>query len=92
MDSNLVNEGRSASVLGVVDTLAPQLSSESCIGPCEVWGGSGVLVFTRDSLDKLITLGGRVRLDVTVVDQPSFEFGIVPAREDGRLGGRVVLV
>lgn len=67
-DSDLVEERRSAGVLGVVDSVASKLSSESCIGPGKVRGGGGVLVLGRHQVDELFPLGLGVGFEETVLD------------------------
>lgn len=53
LTSNLVEERGSGRVLGVVDTVRSELSSESCIGPGEVRSRSGFLVLVRSEVDQL---------------------------------------
>lgn len=53
LTSDFVNKRGSGSVLGLVDTVAPELGSESRIGPGKVGGGGGVLVLVRHQVDKL---------------------------------------
>jgi len=101
-----VDQRGSALELGVVNAVRPQLSSESCIGPGEVWGGGGLLVLVGDGVDKLyvsfdpdllgkaylVSLGLGIRLEVAVHDKVVSDLGVVPSAEDGRLGSGVVFV
>lgn len=45
LTSDLVEERGPAGVLGLVDAVAPELGTETRVGPGEVWGGGGLLVF-----------------------------------------------
>jgi hypothetical protein len=51
---DLVKQGWSCAVLRVVNSVAPELCSESCIRPGEVWSSGGILVFTGDGADELM--------------------------------------
>lgn len=91
---DLVEERWTSAVLGVVDTVAPELSSESCIGPCEVRSSGGLLVFARDHVDELqisqrsnngerstthlVSVLLQGVFGVTVLDEPVSDLGIVP--------------
>lgn len=50
---DLVEEGRSGSKLGVVDTIRSELSTETRVGPGEVRGRGRLLVLGRHQVDKL---------------------------------------
>lgn len=81
-----------AGELGVVYTIASQLSTESCIRPSKVRSRSGAVVLIADKVDKLITLGLIVGLDVTVLNEVVSDLRVVPATPDGRLCSSVVLI
>lgn len=81
-----------AGEFSVVNTIASQLSTESCIRPSEVRSRSGAMVLVADKVDKLITLGLIVGLDVTVLNEVISDLGVVPATPDSRLCSSVVLI
>jgi hypothetical protein len=57
-----VDQRGSGRVLGVVNTVRPELGSESRIGPCEVRGGGVLLVLGGDGAEELeVSLTARVR-------------------------------
>ena len=103
-----MEEGRSRSELGVVDTVGPELGSETCVGPGEVWGGCGLLVLGLHKADELrqsalkhnagadqmhlVPFGLVVRLEVSMLTEPVSHLRVVPRSPDGRLDSSVIFV
>ena len=50
---DLVEKGWTGGELGVVNTIRPELGTESSIWPGEVWGVGGVLVFRSHEVNEL---------------------------------------
>lgn len=78
--------------LGVVNTVASQLSTESRIRPSKVRGRSGAVVLVADKVDEIVTLGLIVGLDVTVLNKVISDLRVFPATPDSRLGSSVVFI
>lgn len=78
--------------LGVVNTVASQLSTESRIRPSKVRSRSGAVILVADKVDEIITLGLIVGLYVTVLNKVISDLRVVPATPDSRLGPSVVLI